>query len=83
MIMFELKDLDLFFINSVFEFSNLAILTVLQISSVAFTISATLIIFSWDYIIAEQWLLLFRRGIANDRNHTLEKNRSRSYCLIC
>jgi len=67
MIVFELKDLVLSFINSVFEFANSVILTILLISSAAFSIFAFLIIISWDYIIAGQWLLLFGRGVANAR----------------
>lgn len=59
-----------------FEFANfriLKILIILLISSVAFSVFAFIIIFSWDYITPGQWLLLFKRGAANVRNHTLEK----------
>lgn len=82
MIMFKLKDLVLSFINFMLEFAKLVILTILLISTVAFSIFAFLIIFSWEYIIAGKWLLLFGRGVANARNYTLEKNRSRSYSLL-
>lgn len=73
MIMFKLKDLVLSFINSMLEFAKLVVLTILLISTVAFSIFAFLIIFSWEYIIAGKWLVLFGRGVANARNHTLEK----------
>lgn len=59
-----------------FEFANLRILnilTILLISSVAFSIFAFIIISSWDYIIPGQWLHLFQREVVNVRNHTLEK----------
>lgn len=59
-----------------FKFANLRILkilTILLISSVSFSVFAFIIIFSWDYIIPGQWLLWFERGVANVRNHTLEK----------
>lgn len=48
--MFELQDLVLSFINSMFEFTVSVILAIL-ISLVAFSIFALLIVFSWDYII--------------------------------
>lgn len=64
------------FINSVFEFANSAI-PIIVISSVAFSGFAFLIFFSWDYIIAGQWLLLFGRGVANARNLTLEKKQQK------
>lgn len=50
--MFKLKDLVLSFINSMLEFAKLVVLTILLISTVAFSIFAFLIIFSWEYIIA-------------------------------
>lgn len=59
-----------------FEFANLRILKILIIlltSTVNFRLFAFKIVFSEDYIIPGQWLLFFERGVANVRNHTLEK----------
>lgn len=72
------------FINSMFEFVNLRILkilTILLISPVAFSTFAFIIICCWDYIISGQWLLLFERGVANVRNHTLEKTGAEAVVL--